>query len=223
MHHADTPDLVEPRRPAPAPPFAAFDIVVVAASLGGREALELLLEPLATDFPAPVVVVQHLDAQSPSHLPELLARRTGLAVKFAESGEPLRPSTVCVATPGRHLVIGPDRRCVLSDDPAVRFSRPSADPLFESAAHVFGARTLGVILTGRLSDGTVGAEAIRRAGGVMLAQDPATCRAPEMPQAAIRQGLVQLTLPPAALGAALSALVAVPGARALFGLDTRAA
>ena len=69
MHHADTPDLVEPRRPAPAPPFAAFDIVVVAASLGGREALELLLEPLATDFPAPVVVVQHLDAQSPSHLP----------------------------------------------------------------------------------------------------------------------------------------------------------
>lgn len=223
MRHAHTPDSMDPRDPALAPPFAAFDVVVIATSLGGREALEALLAPLATDFPAPVVVVQHMDAHSPSHLAELLARRTGLAVKFAESGEPLRASTVYVATPGRHLVIGPDRCCVLSDDPAVRFSRPSADPLFESAADVFGERTLGVILTGRLSDGTVGAEAIRRAGGVMLAQDPATCRAPEMPQAAIRQGLVHLTLPPAALGAALSALVAVPGARALFGLETRAA
>src|SRR5688500_9037306 len=223
MQHADTPDSVEPRGSAREVPFAAFDVVVVATSLGGREALELVLEPLTANFPAPVVVVQHMDAHAPSHLPEFLARRTRLAVKFAESGEPLRASTVYVATPGRHLVIGPDRRCVLSDEPPVRFSRPSADPLFESAAEVFGARTLGVILTGRLSDGAVGAGAIRRAGGVILAQDPVTCRAPEMPQSAIRHGLVHIALPPAALGAALCALVAVPGARALFGLETRAA
>ncbi|HKH94031.1 MAG TPA: chemotaxis protein CheB [Gemmatimonadaceae bacterium] len=223
MQHADTPESSGSHNPDSGPPFAAFDVVVVATSLGGREALELLLEPLPADFPAPVVVVQHLDAQAPSYLPEMLARRTRLAVKFAEAGELLCPSTVYVAAPGRHLLIGPDRRCMLSDEPPVRFSRPSADPLFASAAELFGARTLAVILTGRLSDGTVGAAAIRRAGGVVLAQDPATCRAPEMPEAAIRQGLVHLVLPPEALGVALSTLVAVPGVRTLFGLDARAA
>jgi len=223
MQHADTSESSGSHHPDRDRPFAAFDVVVVATSLGGREALELLLEPLPADFPAPVVVVQHLDAQAPSYLPEMLARRTRLAVKFAEAGEPLCPSTVYVAVPGRHLLIGPDRRCMLSDEPPVRFSRPSADPLFASAAELFGARTLAVILTGRLSDGTVGAAAIRRAGGVVLAQNPATCRAPEMPEAAIRQGLVHLVLPPEALGVALSTLVAVPGVRTLFGLDTRAA
>jgi two-component system chemotaxis response regulator CheB len=183
----------------------------------------LLLEPLRADFPAPIVVVQHLDAHAPSYLPELLARRTRLAVKSAGNGDALCASTVYIAAPGRHLVIGPDRRCLLSDEPPVRFSRPSADPLFGSAADVFGRRTLGVILTGRLTDGTIGAGAIRRAGGVVLAQEPATCRAPEMPEAAIQQGLVHVVLPPASLGAALSVLVCVRGARALFGLDSRAA
>ncbi|MFL5619662.1 MAG: chemotaxis protein CheB [Gemmatimonadaceae bacterium] len=203
--------------------FAEFDVVVVAASLGGREALELLLAPLAADFPAPIVVVQHVGAHSPSYLPELLAKRTRLAVHHAASDETLRPSVVYVAPPGLHLLVGPDGRCVLSGAPPVAFSRPSADPLFVSAADMFGARTLGVILTGRLRDGTAGAEAIRRAGGVVLAQDPATCRAPEMPLAAIRQGTVHLVLPPASLGNALSVLVSVPGARAMFGLGTRAA
>jgi two-component system chemotaxis response regulator CheB len=164
-----------------------------------------------------------MDAQSRSYLPELLARRTKLAVKFAEEGELLCASTVYVAAPGRHLLIGSDRRCLPSDEPPLQFSRPSADALFVSAAEVFGSRTLGVILTGRLRDGTLGAAAIRRAGGVVLAQDPATCRAPAMPEAAIQEGLVHVAMPPAALGAALSALVAVPGARALFGLNTRVA
>ena len=223
MPHADHADSSEARDRESGPPFAAFGVVVVAASLGGREALELLLQPLAPDFPAPVVVLQHLDAQSPSYLPELLARRTRLAVKFAETDEPLLPSTVYVAPPGRHLLLGPAGCCRLSDEPPIHFSRPSADPLFVSAAELFGERTLGVILTGRLSDGTAGAAAIRRAGGVVLAQDPMTCRAAAMPEAAIKQGLVQITLPPAALGAAVDVLVGVPGARALYGLETRAA
>jgi two-component system chemotaxis response regulator CheB len=202
---------------------AAFDIVVVAASLGGREALEQLLAPLAADFPAPIVVVQHVDAHSPSYLPELLARHTRLAVRHAVEDEPLVGSTVYVAPPGRHLLVGAEGQCVLSTAPPVVFSRPAADPLFVSAAGVFGARTLGVILSGRLRDGATGAEAIRHAGGVVLAQDPSTCRAPAMPLAAIHTGAVHVTLPPASLGDALSVLVSVPGARALFGLSTRAA
>ena len=202
---------------------AEFDVVVVATSLGGRDALEQLLAPLSADFPAPIVVVQHVGANAHSSLPELLARRTLLAVRHAESDEPLRASTVYVAPPDRHLVIGADRCCILSDDAPVAFSRPAADPLFISAADVFGRRCLGIILTGRLCDGTRGAEAIREAGGVMLAQDPATCRAPGMPEAAIRRGVVDLALPPLALGAALLALVTTPGARAQLGISTHAA
>ena len=223
MQRADIPDSSGAIVSRPDRPFAAFDVVVVATSLGGREALEQLLQPLPADFSAPVLVVQHIDAQSPSYLPELLARRTRLAVKHAEAGEPIRAGTVYVAPPSRHLLVGMDRGCALSDAPAVHFARPAADPLFVAAAERFGARTLGVILTGRLSDGAHGAMAIREAGGVVLAQEPASCRAPEMPKAAIRRGAVHVVLPPAALGAALNVLVTVPGARALFGLVTRAA
>lgn len=200
---------------------AEFDVVAVAASLGGREALEELLAPLPADFPAPVLVVQHVDARSPSFLPELLARRTRLVVKHAEHGEPLRAATVFVAPPGRHLLVDADRRCTLSDAPPVWFARPAADPLFESAARVFGARALAVVLTGRLRDGADGSIAVRAAGGVVLAQEPASCRAPGMPSAAIRSGAAHLALPINVLGTALQALVTVPGAATLFGLGPR--
>ena len=196
---------------------AEFDVVVVATSLGGREALEQLLATLAPDFPVPILVVQHVSPHAPSHLPEMLARRTRLAVRHAEMGDLLEAGTVYVAPPGRHLLVSADRRCVLSEGAHVAFSRPAADPLFGSAAEVFGERALGVILTGRLRDGTAGAGAIRRAGGVVLAQDPATSRAAAMPEAAIREGVVHLALPLPALAAALNVLVRVPSARALLG------
>jgi two-component system, chemotaxis family, protein-glutamate methylesterase/glutaminase len=202
---------------------AEFDIVVVATSLGGRDALERLLAPLPADFAVPILVVQHVNARAPSYLPELLARRTLLAVRHAGSGERLRASTVYVASPDRHLTVGVDRRCLLSDGPPVAYSRPSADPLFVSAAGVFGARTLGVILTGRLSDGSAGAEAIQRAAGVVLAQSPVSCRAAAMPEAAIARGVVDLVLPLASLGAALLALVTTPGARVSYGIKGHAA
>jgi two-component system, chemotaxis family, protein-glutamate methylesterase/glutaminase len=202
---------------------AEFDVVVVATSLGGRDALEQLLAPLPADFAAPIIVVQHVNAHAHSYLPELLARRTLLPVRHAGSGEPLRASTVYVASPDRHLTVGADRRCILSDGPLVAYSRPAADPLFVSAAGVFGARTLGVILTGRLRDGSSGAEAIQHAGGVVLAQSPLTCRAAAMPEAAIARGVVDLVLPLASLGAAVLALVTMPGARASLGIRVRAA
>ena len=221
----DSSDLSAAGCPVPRPlfPAAAFDAVVVACSLGGREALEQLLWPLPADFPAPLLVVQHVDADSPGYLPGLLARRTGLAVKHAEPGEPLRAGTVYVAPPGRHLLVTPEGRCARSDGPRVSFARPAADLLFTSAVAAFGARVLGVVLTGRLSDGAAGAVAIRGAGGVVLAQDPASCRAPEMPRAAIARGAAHFTLPPAALAAALVGLVAVPGTSARLGVGGRAA
>lgn len=200
-----------------------FDVVVVAASLGGRDAIERLLAPLPADFAVPIIVVQHVDAHAHSYLPELLARRTQLSVRHAVSGEPLRAATVYVAAPGRHLTVGADQHCLLSDGAPVEYSRPAADPLFVSAAKVFGARTLGVILTGRLRDGSSGAYGIRQVGGVVLAQAPDTCRAAAMPEAAIRLGVVDLVLPLASLGAAVHALVTMPGARTFYGIRTRAA
>lgn len=197
-------------------------MVVVAASLGGREVLEQLLAPLPADFPAPVLVVQHVGDRA-SHLPELLALRTQRPVRHAVTGERPRAGVVYVAPPGRHLAVDANGRCALREGHRVSFARPAADVLFRSAAAAFGARTLGVVLTGRLSDGAAGAEAIRQAGGVVLVQEPATCRAPDMPLAALRRGAAHLALPPAVLASALVGLVAVPGVPALFGLGARAA
>lgn len=203
--------------PLAAPP--AFDVIVVGASLGGRAVLERMLEKLPAEFPVPIVVVQHMRALSVSHLPELLAACTRLAVRHAFDDELLCPSTVYVAMPNRHLEIAADRRCRLTSDSPYRFSRPAINTLFRSAAAAFGARTLGVVLTGLLDDGAAGATEIRRGGGLVLAQEPATCQAPSMPRAALACGGAQLALPPDALGAALVALVTTPGTRAMFGLN----
>ncbi len=202
---------------------APFDAVVVAASLGGLQALAQVLTPLRADFPAPIFVVQHQHADAPGYLPTLLGRSCRLAVRHAVAGEAAAPGNVYVAPPGRHLLVAPDGRCVLSDGPRVCYARPAADLLFASAAEAFAARTLGVVLTGRLYDGAAGSEAIRRAGGVVIVQDPATCRAPDMPRAVIRRRAAHLALPPAALAAALEGLVAVPGVRAMLGFQPRAA
>jgi two-component system chemotaxis response regulator CheB len=223
MTRADGPTSHSCPAPGSTLSRAEFDAVGIGASLGGRAVLEEILAPLPADFPVPVLVVQHLHPRAPGYLPTLLGRRTRLTVKHAESGEELRAATVYVAPPGQHLLVTPEGRCLLSDDPLVCHARPAADPLFTSAAKAFGARTLGVVLTGRLRDGATGAVAIRRAGGVVLAQEPASCRAPEMPAAALSRGAVHVTLPPAAIAAALVGLVAVPGVRALFGLDAHAA
>ena len=202
---------------------AAFDLVVIAASLGGRPVLEQVLAPLPADFPVPIVVVMHVSADSPGYIPILLGRRTRLAVAHAADGEALRPGRVHVAPPARHVRVTRDGTLALDDGPRVSHARPSADVLFASAAEAAGPRTIGVVLTGRLYDGALGAAAIRAAGGVVLAQDPATCRAPDMPRAAMRRGAVHLSLPPESLASALVALATVPGLPAVLGLGRRAA
>ncbi|HJX28974.1 MAG TPA: chemotaxis protein CheB [Thermoanaerobaculia bacterium] len=201
---------------------AAFDVVVIASSLGGPGTLRRIFSALPPDFPAPIVVVQHLSAQTSVPLHGLVAR-SRLPLEWASEGARLRAGTVYLASPGRHLRVTRTCSFRLSDEPRVGFSRPSADLLFASAAESFGPRTLGAVLGGRLSDGTAGAVEIRRAGGVVLAQDPETCIAPSMPQSALRQGGVDFVLPPEGIVSALVSLVMVPGARALFGVQRRVA
>jgi two-component system chemotaxis response regulator CheB len=195
----------------------SFDLVVIAASLGGRAALTEVLAPLDGDFPIPILIVQHVGARY-SALPELIGRHLRLVVRHPAAGERPHAGTVYVAPPDRHLLVAPDGSFRLSGAPPVHFTRPAADPLFASAAQAVGARALGVVLTGCLADGAAGAVAIREAGGVVLAQAPETCRAPDMPLAVIRARAADFVLPPAALGTALVSLVTVPGVPALFGV-----
>jgi two-component system chemotaxis response regulator CheB len=174
---------------------AAPDVVAIASSAGGLDALSRLLGALPADFPAAIVLVQHLDPHHISHLASILARRTPLAVKQAEEGDHLRPGAVFVAPPGTHLLVEPDGRLALTTTPLIHMVRPSADRLFESIAAGYGPRAVAVVLTGAGSDGEGGVRAIKLRGGTVLAQDPATAEHGSMPAAAIRTGCVDAVLP----------------------------
>lgn len=194
----------------------AFDVVAIAASLGGFEALSGVLGALPIDFPVPVLVVQHLSARFPSHLAELLSMRCTLPVAWARSGQILRPGAVYIAPADHHLLAGIARTARLTRSPHVQFVRPSADVLFESVAAIYRERAIAVVLTGTRTDGARGARAIKRAGGRVLAQDESTSVAFGMPQAAIATGCVDFVLPLPTIAPALVALTMVPGAAALL-------
>jgi two-component system, chemotaxis family, protein-glutamate methylesterase/glutaminase len=160
------------------------DIVVMAASAGGIEALRDLLSRLPADLPASVLVVLHIPATSGGALASILDRSGPLAAATARDGETLRPGRVYVAPPDRHLLIN-DGKTELSGGPKQNGHRPAADPLFSSAAAVHGRRVIGVVLSGTLDDGAVGAAAIERCGGLVIIQDPTESAYPGMPRAAL--------------------------------------
>ncbi len=170
-------------------------LVVIGSSLGGIQALRRILADLPADLPAPVVVVQHLEPGRRSRLAEVLNPVSNLPVAQAEGGERLEAGHVFVAPPGCHLVVGADGRLALSGAPPIHFSRPSADPLFVSAAEQFGAGVVAVVLTGCDSDGSAGVLAIKRRGGTVLVQDPATAVRESMPRNAIATGTADEVIP----------------------------
>jgi len=186
---------------------AAFDVVALAASAGGLTALSQVISSLPADFPATVVVVQHLDPRHRSLMAEILSRRTPLRVKQAEEGDTLRPATVYIAPPNRHLLANPDGTLSLSQSELVHFVRPSADLLFESVAASYKDRAVAVVLTGTGSDGTMGVQAIKKMGGTVIAQDEATSEFFGMPGAAIQTKSVDFVLPLNEIAAALVTLV----------------
>ena len=176
-------------------PQTAFDVIAVAASAGGLSALSHVLARLPADFPAAVLVVQHLDPRHRSLMADILSRRTPLQVKQAEEGSRLRPATVFIAPPNRHLLVNPDGTLSLSQSELVHFVRPSADLLFESVAASYKQRAIAVVLTGTGSDGSMGVQAIKKMGGTVIAQDEQTSEFFGMPGAAIHTGVVDFTLP----------------------------
>jgi len=155
----------------------------------------MVLAELPREFPATILVVQHLDPRRPSLLAGILGRVCKLLVKEAQEGEDMRPGVVCLAPPDRHLLVNPNATLSLNRSEPVNFVRPSADPLFESLAACFKSRALAIVLTGTGSDGARGVRAIHRMGGRTIAQDEATSEFFGMPNAAMRTGLVDSILP----------------------------
>ncbi len=180
-----------------------FEIVAMAASAGGLSALQEVLSGLPSDFPAPIVVVQHLDPRHHSLLADILNKRIKLAVKEVEDGEKLEPGTVYTAKPDRHLLVSPHGTVSLTQSELVHFVRPSADLLFESVAASYKERAIAVVLTGNGSDGSMGVKAIKTTGGTVIAQDEATSEFYGMPAAANATGLVDFVLPLEDISAAL--------------------
>jgi two-component system chemotaxis response regulator CheB len=192
------------KHPHPHPPY---DMVVMAASYGGINALREVLGGLPADFPVPVAIVQHRTANPPNVLSKVLGRFTPLAVKTAEEGETMRPGTVYLAPPDLHLYVQRDGVCHLFDGQKIRNVRSSANPLFNSAADAFEGRVIAVVLTGLDSDGTDGVQSVKARGGMVIAQDEATSAAFGMPGSAIATGCVDRVLTLGEIGPALRRLV----------------
>jgi two-component system chemotaxis response regulator CheB len=162
----------------------AIEAVVIGGSAGSVAVLGELLPGLPANFP-PVLIVVHVLPSSPSLLANLYAPLCAMRVLEAEPGAPIERGSVYFAPADYHLLVEPDRRCALSIEPHVHFSRPAIDVLFESAADAYGKALCGVLLTGASSDGALGLAAIARGGGRVIVQDPKTAESKVMPSAGL--------------------------------------
>ena len=160
-----------------------LDLVAVGCSWGGLAAAGRLLEALPDAFVVPTVIVQHR-SEAPSALAELLSRHTARPVAEPDDKEEVRPGHVYVAPPGYHLLVDRSRFSLATEAP-VRYSRPSVDVLFESAAGAYGRRLAAVVLTGANDDGAAGLARVAAVGGLAMVQDPATAERSAMPAAAL--------------------------------------
>jgi two-component system, chemotaxis family, protein-glutamate methylesterase/glutaminase len=162
-----------------------YAITVVGTSWGGLAALRELVSCLPEKLAVPVVLIQHRHKMSDDALPRLLQDRTPLSVCEAEDKMPIEPGRIYVAPADYHLLVERDSYFTLSMEEPIRYSRPSIDVTFTSAADAFGGRTIGVVLTGANADGAAGLKRISERGGAALIQEPATAESPAMPAAAL--------------------------------------
>ncbi|MFN2565341.1 MAG: chemotaxis protein CheB [Gemmatimonadaceae bacterium] len=185
-----------------------YEIVVVGTSWGGLAALRTLAGGLPRDFGLPVAVVQHRHKDSDRLLATLLQERTPLQVCEVEDKQPILPSFVFIAPPDYHLLIERGHFSLSTDAP-VRYSRPSIDVAFASAADSYGPRAVGIVLTGANADGAQGLARIAERGGLTIVQSPATAESPTMPRAALEAVPSARVLPIPAIADLLATL---PGA-----------
>ncbi|HEX2080392.1 MAG TPA: chemotaxis protein CheB [Longimicrobium sp.] len=191
-----------------------YRLVVVGASAGGLHALRTIVAALPADFELPVVIVQHRAKES-ELLCELLQECSGLPVAEVNDKQEIVPG-VWVGPPDYHLLLDDGFFSLTTDEP-VRYSRPSIDVTFESAADVYGMDVIGVVLTGANADGSRGLRRIADAGGHAVVQDPETAEVRVMPRSALKAVPDACVLPLEEIGAHLAAIRGrrVPGCRAV--------
>ncbi|TGT74854.1 chemotaxis protein CheB [bacterium M00.F.Ca.ET.159.01.1.1] len=188
-------------------PSNNHNIIVIGASAGGIEPLKRIVGDLPADLPAAVFVAVHVGQVS--YLPQILDRAGTLAAQPARNGETFRRGCIYVAPPGFHLLLH-DGHMMLRRGPRENLARPAIDPLFRSAALSYGASVIGVLLSGSLSDGTVGLRAVKAVGGVAVVQHPNDAPVPSMVESALRYVEIDHCVPSAELGALLARLAAEP-------------
>jgi two-component system, chemotaxis family, protein-glutamate methylesterase/glutaminase len=186
--------------------MSGFDIVAMAASAGGLNALTQVLSALPKEFPLPILVVQHLDPRHRSLMADILGRRTTLVVQEARHGDRVRKGTVYIAPPDNHLLVDAEGILTLTHTELVHFVRPSADLLFESTAAGYRERGIAVVLSGSGTDGSMGVTAVKKMGGTVIVQDKQSSEFFGMPGAAIGTGNVDFVLPLAEIASALQTL-----------------
>lgn len=183
-------------------------VVVIGTSAGGLNALKQLISQLQKDFPLPILVVEHISADATGDVLLNAFNRIGhLTCQHATDGQKLQPGNLYLAPSDHHLMIDEDQKIMVTKGAHENRSRPAIDPLFRSAALVFGNGVIGIILTGYLDDGTAGMKVIKRCGGTCIVQDPADADYPDMPQNVLNNVKVDYCLPIAEMGDLLNKLI----------------
>jgi two-component system chemotaxis response regulator CheB len=192
---SDDPPRSKKKKYSPIPPNR---VIAIGISTGGPNALQYVLSQIPGDFPATILIVQHM----PEGFTEMFAKRLdeccALEVQEARSGDLLVGGRVLICPGNRHIMARHMPRgdmAVLSDGPPVNGHRPSADVLFHSVAQQFGLTAVGLLMTGMGEDGAEGLGALQAAGGVTLAQSEDTCVVSGMPRAAISRGYADKVIP----------------------------
>src|SRR6476660_9263553 len=187
--------------------LSSNQIVVIGASSGGLDALRTLGSGLPRNFPAPICVVVHTAPDSPGVISEIVGRATKMVTVVLRDSLELEAGTMYFAPPDCHLIVEPGRVRATKGPRENRF-RPAIDPLFRTAAQVYGPGAIGVILTGNLGDGTAGLWTIKQLGGTAIVQNPADAICPSMPESALRHVRVDHCVPLADIAPLLVAAVA---------------
>jgi two-component system chemotaxis response regulator CheB len=189
--------------------MATKDIVVIGASAGGMEALQKLVAPLPPDLPASLFIVWHLSPGTRSILPSVLSKAGKLPAAMPSDGDRIERGRIYVAPNDHHMLLESGYIRVARGPKENRF-RPAVDPLFRSAAYVYGTRVIGAVLTGALDDGTAGLWTIKMRGGTTLVQEPAEALIRSMPLSALDNVAVDHRVPVAEMGDLIARLVREP-------------
>ena len=183
------PGANAPERPIARSTYPVRDVVAIGVSTGGPPAVQKILSALPGDFPASILIAQHMPAAFTKTFAKRLDAVSQISVKEAEPGDKLKNGWAFVAPGGKHIRVKPNLEIVVSEEPVSALYKPSANELMDSVGKVFGRKALGVMLTGMGNDGVNGARVLKEQGGRMLTQSEQSCVVYGMPKAVVDAGL----------------------------------